>query len=160
MRQARDTGTVFVRMAECAYDPPPVAAWGIAMATQSKRLGRSLVAIAAGFITFFVLSLATDNLLRVLHILPRLNEPVTQGSYLIMTLYRMLFAVGGCYLAARLAPSAPMRHALILGGIGLVLSLLELFAAIVMPTPGPLWYPALLVLAAVPCAWIGAKLYR
>ncbi|HEY7652054.1 MAG TPA: hypothetical protein VIG07_04470 [Methylomirabilota bacterium] len=63
-------------------------------------------------------------------------------------------------VAARLAPRAPMRHALILGAIGLVPSLAGAITAITMVDLGPSWYPLALVLTALPCAWLGGVLHR
>jgi hypothetical protein len=36
--------------------------------------------------------------------------------------YRFVFGVVGCWIAARLAPYAPMRHALALGALGVLVS--------------------------------------
>lgn len=52
-----------------------------------------------------------------------------------------------------------MKHALILGAIGTVLSFLGLLAAASMNL-GSLWYPVALVLVAMPCAWLGGTLHR
>lgn len=73
--------------------------------------------------------------------------------------YRAAIAIGSGYLTARLAPSAPMRHAIILGGIGMALATLGLVGAMTMEM-GPLWYPAALVITALPLAWIGGVLAR
>jgi ABC-type xylose transport system permease subunit len=53
-----------------------------------------------------------------------------------------------------------MRHALILGGIGFVLSTLGAIIAITMADLGPAWYPIALALTALPCAWVGGALHR
>jgi hypothetical protein len=50
-----------------------------------------------------------------------------------------------------------MLHALVLGGIGLLLSTL---GAITMGRMGPAWYSIALIATALPCAWVGAKLVR
>jgi hypothetical protein len=52
-----------------------------------------------------------------------------------------------------------MRHALILGIVGLVLSAAGAIATIPMDL-GPAWYPIALVITALPCAWLGGALYR
>lgn len=52
-----------------------------------------------------------------------------------------------------------MRHALILGVIGFVLSLLGALAAIPLKL-GPSWYPISLIITALPCAWLGGVLHR
>jgi hypothetical protein len=61
----------------------------------------------------------------------------------------------GCYVTARLAPSKPLAHALVLGGIGVVLSVL---GAIAMWGAGPAWYSLTIIAIAPPCAWLGGIL--
>jgi hypothetical protein len=73
--------------------------------------------------------------------------------------YRTVYAVLGSYIAARLAPRNPMRHALILGFIGLPLSVAGAIVAI-KGNFGPAWYPIALALTTLPCAWLGGVLYR
>jgi hypothetical protein len=52
-----------------------------------------------------------------------------------------------------------MQHALILGAVGVVLSLIGLLATWNKgPEFGPKWYPLALVVLALPCAWIGGRL--
>jgi surface polysaccharide O-acyltransferase-like enzyme len=82
------------------------------------------------------------------------------GLNLLALSYRIVYAIIGSYLAARLAPRNPMRHALILGVIGIVLSSLGAVTAITMVDVGPAWYPIALVLTTMPCAWLGGALYR
>jgi hypothetical protein len=53
-----------------------------------------------------------------------------------------------------------MRHAMILGAIGVPLSAIGAIVAITMMDVGPAWYPIALVLTALPCAWLGGALYR
>jgi hypothetical protein len=66
--------------------------------------------------------------------------------------------LAGCYLTAKLAPGNPMKHALILGGIGTVLSAAGAIATANMNL-GPAWYAWSLVVIALPVAWLGGKLY-
>ncbi|WEX07944.1 hypothetical protein [Chelativorans sp. AA-79] len=77
---------------------------------------------------------------------------MSDGLYLLALAYRVIFAVLGCYIAARLAPARPMLHAMILGAIGLVLSIV---GAVAMWHMGSQWYPVALVLTALPSAWLG-----
>ena len=62
-------------------------------------------------------------------------------------------------VTARLAPTRQMRHALILGVIGVILCAT---GAIVTrnrgPEFGPHWYPVTLIVSAMPSAWIGGVL--
>lgn len=82
------------------------------------------------------------------------------GLNLLALTYRIVYAVVGSYIAARFAPHAPMRHALALGVVGLVLSLVGAIVTIAMVDLGPSWYPVALVLTALPCAWLGGALQR
>ena len=121
---------------------------------------RSTGALLAGLITIVGLSLITDQILHTLDIYPPWGEPMHEPELNALALvYRCVYAVIGCYLAARLAPSAPMRHAMMLGAIGLLLSTAGAAAAIDMNL-GPSWYPIALALSSIPCAWIGGVLHR
>jgi hypothetical protein len=122
-------------------------------------IGRSAGAVLAGLIAIFVLSLGTDQVLHSLAVYPPWGQPMREpGLNLLALSYRIVYGVLGSYLTARLAPRAPMRHALILGAIGLVLSTAGAVVGIRMDL-GPAWYPILLALTALPCAWAGGALY-
>jgi hypothetical protein len=126
-----------------------------AAAVPTRNVGRSVLALVAGFVAIFVLSLATDQLFHALGVYPPWGQPMRETSLNLLALsYRLVYDTFGCYLAARLAPHNPMRHALILGGIGLVLSSLGALGAI-MTDMGPSWYPILLALSSLPTAWLG-----
>ncbi len=126
-----------------------------------RRPLRSVAAVLAGFLAVVVLSLGTDQVLHVLQVYPPWGQPMHDpGLNLLALAYRCVYAVLGSLIAARLAPRAPMRHALVLGVIGLVLSVIGAVAAITMADLGPAWYPIALVLTALPCAWLGGDLHR
>ena len=119
---------------------------------------RSVVAVVAGLIAIVATHLGADELMRVLSVFPPSNEPIYDQRLTFLAFsYRSVFSVLGCYLTARLAPRAPMTHALILGGIGTALSIAGLVATAGMNL-GPRWYPIALVLSALPCAWLGGLL--
>src|SRR5258705_7657837 len=122
---------------------------------------RSTGAVFFAFIVVVALSLGTDEVLHPLAVYPPWGQPMyATGLNLLALSYRIVYAVIGSYIAARFAPDKPMRHALILGGIGVVLSSLGAITAITMVDVGPAWYPIALVLTTVPCAWLGGALYR
>jgi hypothetical protein len=75
--------------------------------------------------------------------------------YAIATLYRSAAAVVGGYVAALLAPNAPVGHAVILGAIGTLAALAGVLTHLSMPH---LWYPIALVVTALPCSWLGGRL--
>jgi hypothetical protein len=104
----------------------------IAVHQRQPRKFASTFAIGAGFVTVFILSLATDQIFHILGIYPPWGEPMRgTGQNLLALSYRVIYAVLGSYIAARLAPRNPMQHAMILGAIGLVLSTLG--AAVASP---------------------------
>jgi len=125
-----------------------------------RNLLRSTLAVIAGFVAIFVLSLGTDQILHSLGVYPPWGEPMRETSLNLLALaYRLVYDTFGCYLTARLAPRNPMRHALTLGGIGFVLSSLGAVGGI-MQDLGPAWYPILLALSSLPSAWLGGVLAR
>ncbi len=129
--------------------------------THPRRLARSALAVFLGLVAVFVLSLGSDQVLHVLHVYPPWGQPMYDpGQNLLALAYRCVYGVVGSYLAARLAPHAPMRHALALGFVGLLLSTAGAIAAIAVVDLGPSWYPIALVLTALPCAWLGGVLHR
>jgi len=113
-----------------------------------------------GFVAVFVLSLGTDQLLHVLEVYPPWGEPMHEPRLNLLALsYRIVYTILGGYITARLAPRNPVRHALILGIVGFVISLLGVIATIPMNL-GPAWYPIALAVTAIPCTWLGGILYQ
>ena len=128
--------------------------------TPPRRLWRSTGAILLGFFAVVVVSLGTDQLFHALEVYPPWGQPMYDTGLLLLALaYRSVYAVLGSYITASFAPRNPMRHALILGVVGLVLSLAGAIATIPMDL-GPSWFPIALVLTALPCAWLGGVLHR
>ena len=121
---------------------------------------RRFGAVGAGLIAVVVLSIGTDVVLHLTQVLPPMGEPMSHPIAALATAYRCVYAVLGSYIAARLAPDRPMAHALWLGGIGLILGTI---GAVVTWNAGPAyepkWFPLALVATAMPCAWVGGKLY-
>jgi hypothetical protein len=116
-------------------------------------------AVLAGALAGIVLSLGTDALLHAIGVFPPLGQPAPGGPLLAASAYRAVYGIAGAYLTARLAPDRPMRHALVLGVLGLAASALG--AAVTWnagPAFGPHWYPLSLIVTALPCAWAGGKL--
>jgi hypothetical protein len=121
---------------------------------------RSVLAVVAGLAAIVVASMAADEVAYALGLFPRPPKVTYEtGSYLIATAYRAAIGVGGGWLAARLAPSRPMRHALIVGAIGVLLTGAGVAAAFTMEL-GPVWYPIALLIVTLPCAWLGGRLAR
>jgi hypothetical protein len=126
--------------------------------TQSpRRIGRSIVALLAGFVAVVVLSLGTDWALHAAGVFPLLGQRMSDALFVLATAYRTVSGVVGSYITAWLAPGRPMGHALMGGLIGVVLSTL---GAVVTWNRdlGPHWYPLALIATAMPTAWLGGKL--
>jgi len=124
-----------------------------------RRIGRSVLALLAGFVLVVVLSIAADAVLHAAGVYPPLGQPMSAGLLLLATIYRAVFAVAGSYTTARLAPHHPMEHALFGGFIGLLLGLAGAIAQWNRPdTIGAHWYPVALVVLSLPQAWLGGKI--
>ncbi len=118
---------------------------------------RSAAAIAAGFVTIFVLAMGTDVALRAL--LPGRFGPDGRvddvGLLLLTLLYVFVFAAFGCWLTARLAPDRPMRHALLLGALGLAFNVAGTIATW---ETAPVWYHLVALSLVMPAAWVGGAI--
>ena len=133
----------------------------MAQSSVARRRLRSTGAILAGFLTTAVLSLATDQLFHVLDVYPPWGQPMHEPALNAFALgYRILYSVLGGYITARLAPHSPVRHAVILGIIGFVVATGGAIGTITQYDLGPDWYPIALALTALPCTWLGGRLYE
>lgn len=117
---------------------------------------KSIGAIVAGFLLVVILSMLTDFVLEKKSLM---QQPFNQNPswfIVLVIFYRSLFATMGAYLTAKLAPSRPMRLAMIGGAIGFIISIA---GAIVMWDNPPHWYGISVAATALPCAWLGARIY-
>ncbi len=120
----------------------------------ARNVGRSILAGVTGVLTVVVLSTVTDLLLVRAGVLPALGRIASDGVLLLATAYRTLYGVLASYVTARLAPSRPMLHAMVLGCIGVVVNL----GGVVADWNGAMgsrWYPWALVVLALPQSWLG-----
>ncbi len=122
---------------------------------------KSIGAVLAGLLVGAVLSLVTDAVLHAARVFPPWGQPVSDAPLLLATAYRMIYGVAGSYVTARLAPDRPMLHALVLGVLGLAVSIVGTVVTWNKgPAFGPHWYPVALVVLAMPQCWVGGKLYE
>jgi uncharacterized membrane protein HdeD (DUF308 family) len=123
-------------------------------------LGRGIVAVLAGVLVIVILSVGTDAVLHAIGIFPQPGQMMSDRLFLLATAYRTAYGVAGGYITARLAPSRPMQHALVLGAVGVVLGTVGAVATWNrVPPLGPHWYPLALVVLAVPQCWLGGVLH-
>ncbi len=117
---------------------------------------KSIWAVFAGMLAGAILSIGTDTILEQLGIFP----PITEGLFVTWMLalalfYRCIFTILGGYTTAKLAPSNPMKHAVILGSIGIVVTAI---GTVVGWDLSAHWYPIALTILTLPCTYLGAKL--
>jgi len=133
---------------------------GVAEETiRSPKIGRSILALLAGFIVNLVLSLGTDFALQAAGILPAIGQhPMNDSQSALAAAYRTLYAVISSYILARLAPDRPMGHALTGAAIGMTLATV---GAVVTRniSLSPHSYSIVLIVLALPSGWVGAKLW-
>lgn len=120
-----------------------------------RRTLRHVGAVLAGLLAIFAITIVTDIVMHATGIFPPWGQPMSSALFLVALAYRIVYGVLGCYIAARLAPDRPMRHALVLGVVGVVLSTA---GAVAMWEAGPAWYSLAVIGIALPCAWVGGRL--
>jgi hypothetical protein len=123
------------------------------------NIWKSVGAVLAGFVVVAAASLATDEVFHILKVYPPWGEPMpSPGANALALGYRTVYSILGGYVTAKLAPRNPVKHAVILGSIGLTISILGVIATLPMHL-GPAWYPICLAITALPCSWLGGFLY-
>jgi hypothetical protein len=120
--------------------------------------GKSIWAIAAGVIFIVVVSTRADAVLHAVGVYPPSDQPIDDKLSLLATSYRFAISVAGAWLTARLAPSQPMKHVLILGVVGTIMGTVGVIATWNMGM-GPRWYPIALAVLALPQCWAGGRIY-
>ena len=133
-----------------------------------SKLVRSIVAVIAGFVAAGAVMMLIESING--HVLyPELGkaaEGMTDkeairalmasapvGAFLVVLLGWVLGSFLGGIVTARIAPHAPVAHALVLGGL---LTLAGIANNLMIPPPGWFWIPTLLVF--LPAAYAGARL--
>jgi hypothetical protein len=120
---------------------------------------RSVWAVVAGVLFIIVVTTLVDLVLHAAGVFPPMDQPLTNALSLLATSYRVVIGVAGGWLAARLAPEKPMKHAMILGYVGTVLGLVGVVLTWNKGL-GPRWYPIALTVLAIPQCWAGSKLHE
>jgi hypothetical protein len=119
---------------------------------------KSIWAVVAGVVFIIAVTTLVDIALHMAGVYPGMDQPLDNRLAMLATSYRIVIGVAGAWITARLAPDRPMRHALILGYVGVVLGLVGVIATWNKGL-GPRWYPIALVLLAIPQCWLGGWLY-
>jgi hypothetical protein len=120
-------------------------------------MARSILAIVVGFVLTAVLNVGTNAVLaKAAPDLIPTGAPVTDPAALVLVcVYVAAFGILGCYVTARLAPSRPLFHALLLGGIALAMSIP---VTIMAWNDTPAWFNVYNLLAVMPYAYVGGRI--
>lgn len=121
------------------------------------KIVKNIGAIVAGFLTVFILSIATDFVLESIHFFPGANHPEAYAWWMlcIALMYRSIYAIAGGYITAALSLNKPMKNVWILAIIGFIFATLGLVSNV---DKGNIWYPLLLILLTIPSVWLGGKI--
>ena len=120
---------------------------------------KSIWAVVAGVLVIIVVTTLVDIVLHATGVFPPMDQPINDALALLAASYRIVISVGGAWLTARLAPDKPMKHAIILGYVGIVLGLVGVVATWNLGL-GPRWYPIALSVLAIPQCWVGGKIFE
>lgn len=124
-----------------------------------RRWLASSGAVLAGLVVVIVLSTAADMVMHATGVFPPSGEPMTDPvQHLLALAYRGLFTVVGGWVTARLAPSAPGKHVLVLAGAGLMLGGLGVAVSLTSDL-GPAWYAIAVAVTGPLCTLLGGYLY-
>lgn len=120
------------------------------------KILKSIGAVLAGFVTVAALSIGADMALGALGIFPPVTRPELYDSWMLLVAlaYTAAFSFLGGYVTARLAPSRPLRHVLLLASLGLVGGIAGAYSSWqIMPH----WYCVASIMAAPLAAWLGGQ---
>jgi hypothetical protein len=118
---------------------------------------KSIWAVVAGVLVIVVVSTIVDVVLHVAGVYPPIDQPIDNALSVLATSYRVVISIAGAWLTAGLAPDKPMKHAMMLGYVGVVLGLVGVVATWNKGL-GPRWYPIALVVLAIPQCWVGGRI--
>jgi hypothetical protein len=132
-------------------------------ANRKKKTIKSIGDVIAEFITVVALSIGTDVILEATGVFPGFAGQAaygftTQWMLMLAFIYRSNYITARNYVAAALAPDRSMRHAFILGCIGIAAGIHGAMANWDKTTASTAWCPIAPVIAALPCTWLGGKL--
>jgi nitrate/nitrite transporter NarK len=121
---------------------------------------KSIGVILLAFMVNALLSVLTDFLLEQIGVLPNPEKGLFETWAILLVLsYRAIYTVFTGFIIARFASNKPMLHALILGIIGTVITLLAVsnpdFAQ-----KSILWFGYTLAAMTIPCLWLGVKIQQ
>ena len=120
---------------------------------------KSIWAVTAGVLFIVIVTTLVDIVLHAVRVFPPMDQPIDNALAALATSYRVVISVAGAWLTARLATARPMKHAMMLGCVGVILGLVGAVTTWNLGL-GPRWYPVALVVLAIPQCWVGGRIYE
>ena len=120
---------------------------------------KSILPIIAGLLFTIAVTTLVDMALHTLNVFASADQPLNDSLALLATSYRIVISIAGAWLTARLAPSKPMQHAIVLGIVGTILGVVGVIATWNLGM-APKWYAITLAVLAIPQCWLGGLLYE
>ena len=121
---------------------------------------KSIGVIILAFVVTALLSVLTDFSLEAIGILPNPEKGLFETWAILLCLfYRGVYTVLAGFIISRLAPGKPMLHALILGVMGVALTLLAVSNS-EFAQKSKLWFGYTLAAMTIPCLWLGVKIQQ
>ncbi len=120
-------------------------------------MGKSIWAVVAGLLLTIIVTTLVDVLLHVIGVFGPWDQPLDDRLSAIALSYRVAITIAGGWLTAKMAPQNPMKHALVLGGIGTLLGIVGIVGTWNLGM-GPHWYPIAIAVLGLPECWVGATL--
>ncbi len=125
----------------------------------NKTILKSIGAVLAGFVSVAVLSVATDAMLEAAGVFATQTQPEATMPWMLAValVYRSVYTIIGGYITARLAPTSPMKHVvvlMILGGLGGIGGVVNGWGY------GNHWYPIALAVTGPVFVWVGGRYFK
>lgn len=125
------------------------------------NLSQSILSIAAGFAFMIILMRLSEYALEQMGLYDASQPLRIYGGQPVLYVFfieRIVLTILGGYIAAWLAPSRLLLHAVLLGSFAAIYRLLNLVTG-AQQSYGIAWYLFGLVLLAIPTAWLGGYIY-
>jgi len=119
--------------------------------------GKSIWAVVAGLLFTIIVTTLVDVLLHLIGVFGAWDQPLDDRLSAIALSYRVVITIAGGWLTAKMAPQNPMKHALVLGGIGTLLGIIGVIGTWNLGM-GPHWYPIAIAVLGLPECWLGGML--
>src|SRR5688572_8281144 len=124
----------------------------------SNNILKSIGVMLFAFVINALLSMLTDFLLESIGVLPNPEKGLFETwAILLVLFYRGVYTILTGFIIAKLAPNKIMLHAMILGIIGTIITVIAASSPS-FAEKAPLWFGYTLAAITIPCLWLGVKI--